>query len=457
MTSRALPDVRRVQPLSVCFALLLTTAGFGSGPIAFAIEPSAVEPNNDVTGVLRSADSSQQNHLTRLGAPAWHANGYRGQGMKVAIIDSGFRGFRSFLGKELPEQVVTRSFRFDGNMEARDSQHGILCAEVIHAVAPDAQLLLANWEPHTPATFLDAVRWARQKGAQLISCSCIMPNWSDGEGGGAIHDKLAAILGDGKKPGDLLFFGCAGNTARRHWSGIFDPDADGYHQWAPGRRDDTLTPWGTEDVSIELYCRPGTTYEVSVLDRSAGNSIVVRSQSFCSDDHCAAAARFHPQPGHDYAVRVRAVQGKPGQFHLVALQSDLAIARGDGSICFPGDGRFVVAVGAVDREGARCSYSAYGPNSVLPKPDLVAPVPFPSRSRTRPFSGTSAATPQAAALAALLWSSHSDWNADQVRRTLVGSAQDLGPRGHDSQTGYGLVTLPAVPAETRISAYPAMR
>jgi subtilisin family serine protease len=453
MILRASWNVRRVQPLSVRFVLFLITAGFGLAQTAPAIEPSS-----DVAGVLRSADPSQQNHLLRLGAPAWHERGFRGQGMKVAIIDSGFRGFRSFLGKELPQQVVTRSFRIDGNMEARDSQHGILCAEVIHAVAPDAQLLFANWEPHHPTTFLDAVRWARQKGAQLISCSCIMPNWSDGEGGGAIHEGLASILGDGKNTGDILFFGCAGNTAQRHWSGAFRADADGFHQWTPGQRDDALTPWGAEDVSIELYCRPGTTYEVSVRDRSASGAVVVRSQSFCADDHCAAAARFHPESGRDYVVRVRALQGKSGQFHLVALQSDLAISRGDGSICFPGDGRYVMAVGAVDQQGSRCSYSAYGPNSTLPKPDLVAPVPFASRCRARPFSGTSAATPQAAAMAALLWSSHPEWSADAVRTSLLHAVHDLGPRGHDWQTGYGLVTLPTLPrGESRVSAYPSMR
>ena len=42
--------------------------------------------------------------------------------------------------------------------------------------------------------FLEAVRWARCQGAQLVSCSCIMPNWSDGEGGGAVHEELARIL-----------------------------------------------------------------------------------------------------------------------------------------------------------------------------------------------------------------------------------------------------------------------
>src|SRR5262249_43146347 len=119
---------------------------------------------------------------------------------------------------------------------------------------------------------------------------------------------------------------------------------------------------------------------------------------------------------------------------------DCATARG--SIPFPGDGPEVIAVGAVDADGRRLAYSSCGPNSRQPKPDVVAPVPFPSVWRPKPFSGTSAAAPQAAALAGLWWSRHPDWTANQVRAALRTSARDLGRPGHDFETGYGLVMLP---------------
>src|SRR5262249_40558478 len=112
------------------------------------------------------------------------------------------------------------------------------------------------------------------------------------------------------------------------------------------------------------------------------------------------------------------------------------------SIPFPADGPEVIAVGAVDDEGRRMPYSSCGPNSACPKPDLVAEVPFASAWRERPFTGTSAAAPQAAGLAALCWCLHSDWNAQQVRDALGRWAHDLGPVGHDNETGYGLIALP---------------
>jgi subtilisin family serine protease len=76
-------------------------------------------------------------------------------------------------------------------------------------------------------------------------------------------------------------------------------------------------------------------------------------------------------------------------------------------------------------------------------------VPFPSLFRARPFSGTSAAAPQAAGLAALVWSRHPDWTAEQVRGALVRAAVHAGPGRHDSETGYGRVHLPVEPVNSR--------
>src|SRR5262249_23234634 len=148
-------------------------------------------------------------HLAQLGVDRWHAAGTRGRGVKVAVLDSGFRGYKRVLGEILPAKVTAHSFRKDGNLEAKASQHGILCGEVVHDLAPDAELLLANWEPDDAESLLKAVRWARNQGAQVISCSVIMPNYSDGEGGGRVHESLARILGRGTEPGDVLLFASA--------------------------------------------------------------------------------------------------------------------------------------------------------------------------------------------------------------------------------------------------------
>jgi subtilisin family serine protease len=441
--SRPLSFLRRFLFAGVVSACLLALGLLGGrgGLEAGALWHEEATP--DCGPVAPDTDPVQHRkvRLANLGVDRWHAAGIRGRGVKVAILDTGFRGYRAQLGKALPAQVTTHSFRPDGNMEARDSQHGILCAEVVHALAPDAEILLATWEPHSPEQFLQAAQWARAQGARVISCSVIMPSWSDGEGGGPVHAGLVRILGPGNRAGDMLCFASAGNTARRHWTGVFHDGGDGFHEWRSGLKDNRVRPWSSERVSIELCCAGSCRYRVQVYDDGAAAELG-HSTSGGKSNCGAAIVRFVPESGHRYQVRVRLDSGTAQPFHLVALGGDLDCAMASGSIPFPGDGPEVVAVGAVDEEGRRLPYSSCGPNSGKPKPDLVAEVPFSTLWRERPFSGTSAAAPQAAGLAALCWALHPDWSADQIREALRRWARDLGPAGHDFETGWGLIGLP---------------
>jgi subtilisin family serine protease len=389
-------------------------------------------PNPQTGGI----ELSRAQLLERLGVTAWHRAGYKGQGLKIAVLDTGFSGYRQYLGKALPEKIAVRSFRHDHDLEAKDSQHGILCAEAVHAIAPEAELLLANWDTEYPETFLDAMRWAKEAGARIVSCSVILPTWSDGEGNGPLHDAMKTILGD-----DMLMFASAGNTAQRHWSGSFREAGDGSHEWARGVRWNSVTPWGSERVSIELCGQAGGDYEVTVEDATT-DRLQGKSATLHEAKRDSAVVRFWPQAGHTYRLKIRLVRGEASKFHLVVLGGSLEYATKEGSIPFPGDGVEVIAVGAVDANGRRCSYSSCGPNSPQPKPDFVATVPFPSSWRTRSFSGTSAAAPQAAAVAALLWARLPNETATAIRAKLRDAAERLGMAKHDGELGFGRIRLP---------------
>jgi subtilisin family serine protease len=425
LTPLAAPRARR-------WALLLLLSGF------LLPLPRAGETSTPDSAVAGARAEPLGRLLDQLGARAWHAAGYRGRGVKVAVLDSGFAGYQAHLGKALPARVEVRSFRRDHNLQARDSQHGILCAEVVHTLAPEADLLLANWECECPEQFLDAVRWARAQGARVVTCSLIMPTWSDGDGHGPIHEALARAVGGGDRPGDVLFFASAGNTARRHWGGPFHEGGDGWHAWARDAggpvRDNPVHPWGGERVSVELYWQSGA-YEVLVQDATADQP-VGRARGAAH-----AVVAFQPQEGHAYSARVRLLEAGSGPFHLVALGGGLGYSQAQGSIPFPGDGPEVVAVGAVDGQGRRWEYSSCGVQPAPLKPDLVAAVPFPSSWRARPFSGTSAAAPQAAGLSALVWSRHAEWTARQVRDTLRQAALPAAD-AHLWETGCGRIHLP---------------
>ena len=396
---------------------------------------------------LESPADQRRAHLAKLGIERWHRQSRRGQGVKIAILDSGFRDYRQFLGKGLPAKVTVRSFRKDQNLEARDSQHGILCGEVLHALAPEAELLLANWETDDSQAFLNAVRWAKAEGANIISCSLIMPSWSDGEGGGEVHRSLQQVLGDGRSARDVLCFASAGNLAERHWCGDFAPNDQGWHRWKEGVTQNVLTPWGDTRVAVEFYSRVHSAYEIQVMHERTGKLAGKAVLQMDATKTCGRAqVRFEPEADSAYHLRVRCLEdragSKPEAFHVVVLGGSLECTTSRGSIPFPGDGASVYAVGAVDAQTQRAAYSSCGPNSSQPKPDFVATVPFPSLCRQHPFSGTSAAAPQAAGLAALLWSHYPCLTPNQIHQKMRETALDLGPPGHDYDTGYGLIRLP---------------
>jgi subtilisin family serine protease len=198
-------------------------------------------------------------------------------------------------------------------------------------------------------------------------------------------------------------------------------------------------------VSVEAYGPPEVAVEVVVRDATSGKE-VGRAASRPGRLSAGAVVRFDPRPGHAYAVRVRRAPGAAprraaDRFHLVALGGRLQYATREGSIPFPGDGAEVTAVGAVDGRGRRLAYSSCGGGNG--KPDLVAEVPFPSNWRAaQPFAGTSAAAPQAAGLAAVVWSRWPGWSAAQVGAALRAAARAPGRAANPAETGRGVIHLP---------------
>ena len=104
----------------------------------------------------------------------------------------------------------------------------------------------------------------------------------------------------------------------------------------------------------------------------------------------------------------------------------------------PADLPGVVAVSAVDQNGAKASFSNFGPYV-----DVAAPgVNILSTTYDDWFgykSGTSMASPHVAGVAALIKGAAPGLTPDQVEQALDASATDLGTPGRDDVFGYGLV------------------
>ena len=121
---------------------LLGTASeqLGVSRVRLIIPPQPLQSGPPVTG------QGVQAH----GSPLWNQVGYRGQGIKVGIIDTGFGGFTELMGTELPATVQARCYTeigaFTEDLADCDllTPHGTAVAESVTDIAPEVSLYIAN-------------------------------------------------------------------------------------------------------------------------------------------------------------------------------------------------------------------------------------------------------------------------------------------------------------------------
>lgn len=113
----------------------------------------------------------------------------------------------------------------------------------------------------------------------------------------------------------------------------------------------------------------------------------------------------------------------------------------------------VITVAAVNSRHERIGYSAQGPGGFdQRKPDVAAYSHFfgnfgpgrPGGTTEQPFdNGTSAATPVAAGVGALLLSAFSGLTPDRLKQALLRGAINIGAPSWDADTGYGVINVGA--------------
>ena len=394
--------------------------------------------------------------VSRTGADKWRTiPAYRtGAAAKICILDIGFLGYESLLGSELPSSVTARSFRSDGDIAAGED-HGTACAEIVHDMAPDAQLWLVNFD--TDVEESAAVDWLAQQGVQVISYSLGWYNAGAGDGTGPICADVEYAASR-----NILWCSAAGNAATDHWEGQFnDPDGDGWLNFAGTTRflefhvaayDDVgvslnWKDWGiwngwdyngsNQDYDLYLYLKQGTTYQL--VDKSTnaqtGSQWPVEDIYGWYTDHDAV-----------WAVSIKKVSGsKPVNLELFTSGNDQAIsyAVAAHSLVVPADSASAIAVGATDWEDDSYHYySSQGPtHDGRLKPDLTAPSGVSTATFGKwNFYGTSASAPHVAGACGLL-RGLTPFSVKQVRALLEERAVDLGPAGPDYEFGYGRLNL----------------
>ena len=126
----------------------------------------------------------------------------------------------------------------------------------------------------------------------------------------------------------------------------------------------------------------------------------------------------------------------------------ICAAAGNGygaPVSYPAAYSSCIAVSATDQNNSLAAFSNAGPQIDVAAPGVSVYSTYPGNSYAT-MSGTSMATPHAAGVCALIWSTGSYATASAVRNRLLSTCTDLGTAGFDNYFGNGLVNADSATA-----------
>ncbi|MDM8532020.1 S8 family serine peptidase [Anaerolineales bacterium HSG25] len=385
-------------------------------------------------------------------ADNWHARGITGRGVKIGVLDLGFAGYEDLLGKELPATVTLKAFGDDYDLY--EEAHGTACAEIVHEMAPEAELFLVYYDG-TDVAMGQAVEWLIEQEVDIISNSTNSIGTTPLDGTGFSADLVELAYENG-----IFWVNSAGNYAERHYQGRFeDSDGDNMHDFGDLKKQ-TISFRAGEDYPTHIVLNwdnwedVDQDYELILYDRD-GNLLAKSEES--------QSGGFGEQPLEGFLYTF-----DDEDIYLLGIENYDGTARGDAtfdlfiepslipekfivrehSLGGPADAEHAFAVGATYwYDDLLEDYSSRGPTTDgRVKPDISAPAGVDSHTYSpENFPGTSAATPHVAGAAALLLQIFPDLMPDDVRAFIQERALDLGRTGSDNQFGAGRINLGDIP------------
>ena len=390
------------------------------------------------------------------GADYWQAidSFHTGKGVRVAILDSGFEGYEDLLGIELPDSVTVRSFRQDENIHV--TKHGTACAEIVHDMAPEAELWLVNYE--TEIEFYNAVDYLIEQGINIISYSMGWLNAGAGDGTGPICSQVKKVYDNG-----IVWVSAAGDEADNHWQDYFsDTDGDSWNNFNVD--DDTLQfdcdkgsllkvflnwdDWGHWNEAENKYSGSDQDYDLYLYKETSESilsPIAHSSNAQTGSQWPVESIEYQTSESGIYHLKIRNRNTSRNCKLELFIQNayGLEYLKSEESLIIPADSSYSISVGATIWENdSYYLFSSQGPTSAgRIKPDYCAPTGVLTASyRELGFSGTSAATPHLAGAFALL-KAKTNYSLDEIEMMIQNRALDLGPSGKDNKFGWGRLRL----------------
>lgn len=387
-----------------------------------------------------------------------------GSGVKIGIIDIGFIGLSA---AEVAGEITNVKYTFDytGNGFQTEYSHGTSVTEIVHEIAPGAELYL--YKILDEFHFESAASNCISRNVDII-LSAINSPATPGNGTGRICD----VVNDADSNG-ILWVNSMGNQAERNWwgafnitnivitnsggvpigtnqvhkfntTGIINPiaksfglgeDIEIYLTW-----DDPYT-YATNDYDLYLYATTSTSTPWTEITNS------MQPQSFSSNSHPLEIIEYTTTNNTPmwYGVRVDRWYGEDRDIKIISRIDEFNENIEARSIVPPADADSsfsVAAIGVGDwGSGDVQPYSSHGPTvDGGQKPDISGVDDSTNYSDGR-FTGTSAAAASVAGAAAILWQVYPSADNDEIKTLLRNNAIDVGSPGYDYESGYGKVNL----------------
>lgn len=423
------------------------------------------EPSPPAAPAKLSITAETSEALEIMNVAAWHASGFAGDGIRIGVIDLEFSGWESLLGVELPPAGRTTYRAFGGSTSQPSQVHGTACAEIVHDIAPDADLYLALISSDND--FFAALDWMAMEGVDVVTMSVGWFGTGPGDGTGVFADEITAFIA----ASDALFLTSAGNERLAHWQGsTIDENGDGWLEFSTGDDLNELAGSFSNGDRVSLFVTwddwagPTSDYSLHLYNLSGTEPVEVaqsnRPQTGQSWQTPYERISYTAPSGGRFGFRINR-SGVTGvnDLEVFSPASDLNHRVAEGSLTIPSDSADVMTVAAINYQAPYMvrEFSSAGPSNGpggsfsggLIKPDIsgydgVSTVSYGPRG----FFGTSAASPHAAGAAALARQAEPGFDSVETREFLEQRAHDLGPSGKDNDYGWGRVVMGPIPGST---------
>ena len=430
------------------------------------------------------------------GAPAWHATGLKGQGVKIGIIDAGYNGFQSLMGTELPSTVEARCYTDLGvyTSSLADCEngefHGAAVTEAAFDIAPEATYYIASIPAHEGSNgdVVTAVRWMIEHDVDVINMSLAFTWEGPGDGTTRYSNGIQRSVDTAVANGGITWVSAAGNSAQNTWYGSFaDSDSNGFHNFTAN----------DECNVVELLAGEEYTFQLRWDDRWGGANrdldlylFLLSGTSVGDEDVVAGSADYQTGGlGHDpfeyftftpiddgtYCLGIESLSSAAPSWIQLQAWGVPRLQRYTlhHSIANPAASANsgLLAVGAAGRNGSIDNpfdtsiiepFSSQGPTTDgRIKPDIVGADAGQSatyRSQRNPngyFFGTSQASPHVAGLAALVKQNYPGYTPQQIANYLKTHAEERGEAGADNVWGHGFAHLLPSDAPTQPTPNPS--